>query len=120
MFSAALVLSRRCASAGSRTRRSCSYSSSASSSSHIDEWYDPTIYFYLHLVIAHIYSLSDISPILCCMMLYTHSHRFESIRKPQEFYDLAANSTKSRSYFYNVDLHGRLFLGELLPITAIP
>jgi hypothetical protein len=47
---------------------------------------------------------------------------FESIKKPQAFYDAAAgtnNDPKSnkpiRRYFYNIDLQGRLFLEETSP-----
>lgn len=41
---------------------------------------------------------------------------FESIVKPQTFYDEHGNSPSSvRRYFYNVDLNGRLFLEETLP-----
>jgi hypothetical protein len=43
------------------------------------------------------------------------NHRFASIVKPQSFYDLHADSTPIRCYFYNVDLQGRLFLEEVLP-----
>jgi hypothetical protein len=36
--------------------------------------------------------------------------RFESIIKPESFYSEHA-SGKTRRYFYNVDMNGRLFLG---------
>jgi hypothetical protein len=59
----------------------------------------------------------------CCDYLISHrrishhliNHRFASIVKPQSFYDLHADSTPIRCYFYNVDLQGRLFLEEVLP-----
>jgi hypothetical protein len=40
---------------------------------------------------------------------------FDSIRKPQEFYDHWASGEKIRRYFYNIDLQGRLFLEETAP-----
>jgi hypothetical protein len=46
---------------------------------------------------------------------------FESIKKSQEFYDKCSGDTadgrknKSRRYFYNIDLQGRLFLEETSP-----
>lgn len=40
---------------------------------------------------------------------------FESIVKPQSFYEEHANSKVRRRYFYNVDLNGRLFLEETMP-----
>jgi hypothetical protein len=47
--------------------------------------------------------------------LLSINHRFASIVKPQSFYDLHADSTPIRCYFYNVDLQGQLFLEESLP-----
>jgi hypothetical protein len=47
--------------------------------------------------------------------LLSINHRFASIVKPQSFYELHADSTPIRCYFYNVDLQGRLFLEEVLP-----
>jgi hypothetical protein len=40
---------------------------------------------------------------------------FESIKKKQDFYDLMADGGKTRRYFYNIDLQGRLFLEETSP-----
>lgn len=44
-------------------------------------------------------------------------HWFDSIRKPQSFYDdqLEADEGKIRRYFYNIDMQGRLFLEETSP-----
>jgi hypothetical protein len=42
-------------------------------------------------------------------------HWFDSIRKPQEFYDRWGAGERIRRYFYNIDLQGRLFLEETSP-----
>lgn len=42
-------------------------------------------------------------------------HWFDSIRKPQEFYDRWGEGERIRRYFYNIDLQGRLFLEETSP-----
>ena len=40
-----------------------------------------------------------------------YCNRFDGIVKPEEFYEEHAESNPRR-YFYNVDLQGRLFLGQ--------
>jgi hypothetical protein len=40
---------------------------------------------------------------------------FASIIKHPSFYEVLANSEPVRCYFYNIDLHGRLFLEETMP-----
>lgn len=42
-------------------------------------------------------------------------NRFASIIKHSSFYEIHANAEPIRCYFYNVDLHGRLFLEETMP-----
>ena len=54
------------------------------------------------------HTCANIKKMCCWQILF----RFEGIVKNDSFYEQAANG-KTRRYFYNVDLNGRLFLGKL-------
>ena len=103
-----------------RKRQRCFCTTSSSQSKYIDKWY--VIPLVLHFTcFACVLALTTTTtttlnsrPTLTplCIACVCSFDRFESIAKSSDFYDKHATGSKIRRYFYNVDLQGRLFLGE--------